>query len=163
MNRIEELELENQEIEKKVSEYYKSHNFNVSMDEYRKDISPLQKQQDQNEIEIKRLKNQSVQVGDGITIDLWSDSHAYTIIKRTPKTITIQRDEATLSKDFKPEWIPGGFAGHCVNQNEQRWTYERNPNGEVRVLHWSDKLNGWKTEFGYKARLGRHEFYDYNF
>lgn len=112
------------------------------------------------EIQIERRRE--LQVGDGCTWHLWSDSHAGTIIKRTPKTITIQRDKATISPDFKPEWIPGGFAAHCTNQDEQSYTYERDPHGETITARWSEKRGG----FVYLDKLisiGRHEFYDYNF
>lgn len=103
-----------------------------------------------------------VEVGDGVTVNLWSDSHAYTVIKRTPKTITIQQDKATLDPNFKPEWIPGGFAGHCINQEEQTWTYEPNPNGEILRIRWSEKHEAWRY-LNKNLTMGRHEFYDYNF
>lgn len=103
-----------------------------------------------------------VEVGDGVTVNLWSDSHAYTVIKRTPKTITIQQDKATLDSNFKPEWIPGGFAGHCINQEEQTWTYEPNPNGEILRIRWSEKHEAWRY-LNKNLTMGRHEFYDYNF
>lgn len=101
-------------------------------------------------------------VGDGVTYHLWSDSHACTVIKRTPKTITIQRDKAILSPDFKPEWIPGGFAAHCTNQDEQSYTYERDPGGETVTARWSEKRGGF-VYLDKIVSLGRHEFYDYNF
>lgn len=112
--------------------------------------------------EYKTALNNEVKVGDGITISLYSDAHAYTIIKRTQKTITIQRDKATLKEGWKPEIITGGFAGHCVNNNEQDYDYERNEKGETKVLHWSEKQGNWISKVGH-VRLGRHEFYDYNF
>lgn len=111
----------------------------------------------------KKLKHQSVMVGDGITINLYSDSHAYTVIKRTPKTITIQRDKATLDPNYQPEFVIGGFAAHCINMHDQAWIYEKDPKGHTMTLHWSDKLGGWKTPYKNLAIIGRHEFYDYNF
>lgn len=114
------------------------------------------------EREYQSALNYEAKVGDGITIHLYSDSHAYTIIKRTQKTITIQRDKATLKEDFKPEIIPGGFAGHCVNNYEQDYDYKRDEKGATKVLHWSEKNGNWKSKSG-SVSLGRHEFYDYNF
>lgn len=106
----------------------------------------------------------NLKVGDGVTCRMWSDAHAFTVIKRTAKTITIQQDEAILSKDFKPEIIPGGFAGVCVNMYDQSYTYERNPNGKTYTCRWSDKLGGFKNPLGNGCVcIGRHEFYDYNF
>lgn len=105
----------------------------------------------------------NVNVGDGVTINLWSDRHAATIIKKTAYSVTVQQDTATLSPDFKPEWIAGGFAGHCVNQDEQTYTYERNPNGRVETFRWSKKYGRYGTPGNPSLSKGRHEFYDYNF
>ncbi|MGN0768147.1 MAG: hypothetical protein ACI4M8_02215 [Christensenellales bacterium] len=105
---------------------------------------------------------QGLEVGDGVTYHLYSDSHACTIIKRTAKTITIQQDTAILSPDFKPEWVVGGFAGHCTNQDEQTYTYERNPKGQILTARWSDKYGAFMY-LGKKITAGRKEFYDYNF
>lgn len=101
-------------------------------------------------------------VGDGATLCYWSDRHAYTIIKRTAQSLTLQQDKATLSPDFTPEFISGGFFAHCINQNEQRYSYEPNPDGQIIKVWWSKKKNGF---FWNDLRVipGRHEFYDYNF
>lgn len=114
------------------------------------------------EKEYQTALNSEVKVGDGITIILYSDAHAYTIIKRTATTITIQRDKATLKEGFKPEIIPMGFAGRCMNNYEQDYDYERDEDGSTKVLHWSEKYGNWITKGG-SVSLGRHEFYDYNF
>jgi len=111
----------------------------------------------------ERLTPANVKVGDGATVLLWSDYHAGTIVKVTKATITIRRDKATLDPNFKPEFIPGGFAAHCTNQNEQRWSYEPNENGHLTTLHWSKKYNRYGTPGNPSAIKGRHEFYDYNF
>jgi len=105
----------------------------------------------------------NVKVGDGVTIHLWSDAHAATVIKVTASTITVQHDKATLDPNFKPEWIPGGFAGHCTNQDEQTYTYERNPNGHIETFRWSKKYGRYGTYGNPWLSKGRHEFYDYNF
>lgn len=121
------------------------------------------------EIDLERKlyveRNRELDVGDGCTYHLWSDSYACTVIKKTKKTITIQRDKATLSPDFKPEWIPGGFAAHCTNAEDQSYTYERNPNGEIYVCHWSEKQGCYRSgsDGSIIIGVGRHEYYDYNF
>lgn len=101
-------------------------------------------------------------VGDGVTSLGYSDRYAYTIVKKTAKTITIQRDIATIDPNFKPNIIPGGFAGHCENQNDQTYTYEPNPDGEILKAYWSERDGVFKAD-GKKLRKGRREFYDYNF
>lgn len=96
---------------------------------------------------------------------LEANERGYTVIAKTAKTITIQRDTATLDPNFKPEWIAGGFAGHCTNQDEQTYTYERNPEGEKVRCYWSERLGCYTTggDQSIRIRRGRHEFYDYNF
>lgn len=118
----------------------------------------------------------ALKVGDGVTVSLWSDCEAYTIIKRTPTTMTVQQDKATLSPDWKPEFIPGGFVGHCTNQSEQTYTYERDESGYVMKITlrvWTDgegnERRKWKrkgsrvSEIGGNVFLGRRKFHDYNF
>lgn len=106
----------------------------------------------------------NVQVGDGITLRVYSDCHAFTIIARTEKTLTIQQDKATLKNNWKPEFVHGGFTAHCTNQNEQEYDYEKNEKGQILKIRWSDKKSCWNAPRGYAGiSLGRHEFYDYNF
>lgn len=112
--------------------------------------------------ELKKEEQRDVNVGDGVTLHFYSDAEAYTIIKKTKCTIVIQRDKATLSKDFHPEIIEGGFVGHCINQDEQTYTYEADPNGYTYTARWSEAKGGWFVN-GMRVTKGRHEFYDYNF
>ncbi len=117
------------------------------------------------EFHTKRLSPVTVNVGDGVTIHLYSDAHAGTVIKKTKTTITVQQDNATIDPNFKPEFVVGGFAGHCTNQNEQTYTYEPNPNGNVTVYRWSKKYNRYQGggDGSVTVTKGRREFYDYNF
>lgn len=109
--------------------------------------------------------NRELDVGDGATLCLYSDRYACTVIAKTSKTITVQRDKATRDPNFKPKWEAGGFSAICVNQEEQSWTYERDPNGEITKCYWSEKMGRFTTggDQSIKIGLGRHEFYDYNF
>lgn len=106
-----------------------------------------------------------IEVGDGATICLWSDREACTVIRRTAKTLYVQRDKATLDPSFKPEYIPGGFSAHCTNDGEQKWIIERDPNGAVTRFNWSEKKGRWQSgsDGSIRLKLGRHEHYDYNF
>lgn len=105
---------------------------------------------------------ENAKVGDGATINLWSDHHAYTIVKRTPCTLTLRRCKATLKPEWEPEWVAGGFAGTCLNQSEQDYTYEEDENGSIVTVHWSNKYNRFR--YGTcTVTPNRREFYDYNF
>lgn len=117
------------------------------------------------ESDFNRELNRELEVGDGVTMHLWSDAHACTIIGRTAKTLTIQRDKAIRDPAFKPEWVPGGFSAICTNSEKQSWTYERDPDGEIIRCHWSEKDGCWRAGSDGSIRIGRgrHEHYDYNF
>lgn len=118
----------------------------------------------ENKEKIEHIDN--VKIGDGLTVSIYTDCNAGTVIKKTAKTIWLQQDEATLID--KPEFVVGGFAGHCTNNMGLRYTYEANTNGRIYKL--TKRKNGkWKSA-GYKLHsiggnvyVGRHEYYDYNF
>ena len=126
------------------------------------ELSDAQRALEKLKEQYKIAERYEVKVGDGVTYHLYSDSQACTVTKRTAKTITIQEDKATLDPNFKPEFVVGGFAGHCTNQNEQTYTYESDPNGRTITARWSEK----RGAFVYCDKIitnGRHQFYDYNF
>lgn len=104
----------------------------------------------------------NAQVGDGATLCYWSDREAYTIIHRTPKSLTLRRCKATLKPDFKPEFIVGGFCAHCTNQNEQDYDYEEDENGRIIKVYWSEKFKRFR-QGTLKVIPERRAFYDYNF
>lgn len=114
------------------------------------------------EFEIMKEQNRELDLGDGATICLYSDRIAGTIVKKTKCSITIQHDKATLSNDFKPEIIPGGFSGHCINQDDQSYAYEKDGNGRLETFRWSEKYGRWQKD-SIPVIPGRHQFYDYNF
>ena len=89
-----------------------------------------------------------VRIGDGVTLKLWSDQQAFTVISRTQNTITIQRDAVKRTKDSTKQL--------------QFYTYKPNPKGKTITLRWSGEH--WRCPRGYSAvLLGRHEYYDYDF
>jgi len=113
--------------------------------------------------EIAKEQRREVEVGDGVTVCLYTDREAYTVIKRTKYTITIQRDKVIHSPNFKPEFEAGGFCAHCTNQDDQVYDYERDEQGSIEVCHWSEKLGCFVWKGCAKVINGRHEYYDWNF
>ncbi len=112
---------------------------------------------------IEREEDYNIQVGDGVTIHYYTDAHAGTVIGRTKNTLTIQRDKATLKDNWKPEIVPCGFVGHCINQQDQEYIYERDEKGQIFKAHWSNKKGKFYIDGCLRVTKGRHEFYDYNF
>jgi len=111
-------------------------------------------------------------VGDGATYRMYSDAKAGTIIEvsKSGKQVVMQKDKATLDPNFKPDIVPGGFSGHCVNQNDQTYTYEADPEGSTikfTVRKWRGRyvwtVAGTTPDGRMQLGEGRNEFYDYNF
>jgi hypothetical protein len=114
----------------------------------------------------------SFKVGDLVTEQFYTDRTAGRVIEvcRNGKEVVMQEDFATLDPNFKPNIIPGGFAGHCVNQNDQTYTYTPDLNGRLSthtlrtwrgIKVWTrkgDTPNGRNT-----LSHGQRKFYDYNF
>ncbi len=175
MKRSEEfaLELENLKAEHKAfrdkkrseSEYAHDPNMRWWKEYYDAGGREYTEREEELEFQIRREQNREIEVGDGATLCLYSDRYACTVIKKTKCTLTLQRDKAIRDPNFKPEWIAGGFAGHCTNQDQQTYTYERNEKGELYVCHWSEKEGRYRhgSDGSMKVIRGRHEFYDFNF
>ena len=106
-----------------------------------------------------------MEVGDHAHIQMWSDIEPCTVIKRTKTTITVRHDKATRKESWKPEFIPGGFAGHCVNNDDQEdaWNIEEDPNGEVEIFRWHKRSNCYMNTSGEKLYPEWAKKYDYNF
>ena len=92
---------------------------------------------------------QGLEVGDGITIHLWSDAHAATIIRRTKATIWARQDKAIRTDS-------NGMSD-C-----QSYRYEPDENGSIYECRWSPKRKTF-VYLGNSIGVGRHEYYDYSF
>lgn len=124
-----------------------------------------------------------LEVGDGVSLKGYSDVTPYEVVEvsKSGKTAKIREMKATLDPNWKPEMIPGGFSAHCVNNREQKWILESNPEGAIRKIslrtvkldprynHGADKATKW-VPVGMKATIGDYpviysamKFYDYNF
>ena len=93
----------------------------------------------------------------------WSDVSPFEIIRVvSPKCIELRAMVAELDEDFKPEFVPGGFAGHCKNQEKQTYKYKSCAEGVVVKARLGKK--GWKSSHGRHVLNEQPiKFYDYNF
>ncbi len=94
----------------------------------------------------------------------YSDVHPYEVVRViSEKTMEIRSMDASLDPDWRPEIIPGGFAGHCVNQTDQKWIIESNPSTEtIRIRKRKD--GKWYSCYGKHVLSNEpRKFYDYNF
>lgn len=98
-------------------------------------------------------------VGKFVNRYLWSDVQVVgKIVDTFGKTgIVIEPYTATLDKNWKADVIPGGFAGHCVNNYSQ--TYDYAPSGDENIR----MRISYKFFKMYRIEQEPNHFYDYNF
>jgi hypothetical protein len=84
-------------------------------------------------------------IGDGCTLLLYSDTYPATIVKRTPKTLTVQVDQETIVGGKWPDL---------------EYTYAPNPKGDITTYFWSDK-HGWVNNKATARRclVGERRYY----
>lgn len=94
----------------------------------------------------------------------YSDVIPYEVVRViSDKTIEVRRMEVSPDTEWQPKMIPGGFAAHCINQNEQTWVIKSNPSASV--IRIRKRKNGtWHSAFGRHVLSEKPRyFYDYNF
>lgn len=95
----------------------------------------------------------------------YSDVNPYEVIRSvSEKCLEVRAMEAERDGSVKLEWAAGGFAGHCVNQRDQKWFIESNASNPVIRIRLN-KSGIWKDKYGNKYDLSDVpvKFYDYNF
>jgi len=91
----------------------------------------------------------------------YSDVDPYEIVRWvSDKTIEVRPMDATRDPNWKPEHIPGGFAGVMINQCDQKWIITSNPSYRTWRIRLSKK--GWNKGMFSLSDQPR-KFYDYNF
>jgi len=94
----------------------------------------------------------------------YSDVTPYEIIRTiSAKTLEVREMDTQRDTSVKLDFHVGGFAAHCSNQRDQKWTITSNPTNYVVRIRLG-KL-GWKDAHGRKYGLSDtpRKFYDYNF
>ena len=95
----------------------------------------------------------------------YSDVYPYEVIRFVSnKTLEVRSMDTEQDPNWKPEFVAGGFAGHCVNQHDQKWIITSNEaNDTIRIRLRKDGT--WRSKDGAKFRLSDKPrcFYDYNF
>lgn len=91
----------------------------------------------------------------------YSQMYPWLEIKRTAKTVTLVKVVVGPDPDWKPEMLPGGFAGHCTNQHAQTWMYVGIRPTETKTIRMTQR--GWRSGETRFVEDSAREFYDYNF
>jgi len=100
----------------------------------------------------------------------YSDVRVHEIVRVISDTcVEVRRLKATLD-NWQPEFIPGGFAAHCINNRSQRYVYTSDETEEIFRIRKSRsksvrKGGKWFDAGGhyYKIEAEPYEFHDYNF
>lgn len=81
-----------------------------------------------------------------------------------PRRMKIRAVDYVRDPSWSPNIIPGGFAGHCDNNHDQRWIYTSNPANRVFDIRLH-KDGRWYDAHGGRYNLSDKpvRFYDYNF
>lgn len=95
----------------------------------------------------------------------YSDVEPFEVVRVvSEKCLEVRRMDAEIDPAWKAEWVVGGFAGRCINQNQQKWIIASNPANPVSRIRLQ-KNGNWKSPCGSRFALGDKpiKFYDYNF
>jgi hypothetical protein len=94
----------------------------------------------------------------------YTDVYPYEVVRViSDKTIEVRAMNARPDPNWKPNIIPGGFAGHCINQDDQTWVIESNPS--IETIRMRKRKDGkWYSAFGRHVLADDPKYYyDYNF
>ncbi len=94
----------------------------------------------------------------------YSDVDPFEVVRVvSDKCLEVREMDAELAPGERPQIIPGGFAGHCVNQRSLKYVISSNPANPVIRIRLGKK--GWKSVGGNRFYLSDKpvKFYDYNF
>lgn len=95
----------------------------------------------------------------------YSDVNPFEVVRViSDKTIEVREMDAQRDESVELTWEAGGFAGHCVNQRDQKWVITSNPDNPVVRIRLSAR-KGWQDKHGRRFGLSDKpvKFYDYNF
>lgn len=111
-------------------------------------VQPL-KGQDFQKLEIKSFCN----------LHLYTDIEPYEVVQViNPKKVVIRPMHATKISEMK--FVSGGFAGHCTNNFDQKWSFESLPDAQTITITLTKK--GWGQGM-HRMSDKPIKFYDYNF
>lgn len=117
-------------------------------------------------------KYDTFKVGDRCHVRRYSDTEPATVVKVSTSgtKVTVRIDNYELAEGQKPEFISGGFVGHCTNQSSLKYNFSENTNGCEETY----SLRKWRGRFVWTSLHGSPDgsqklgngwsaFYDYNF
>ena len=94
-----------------------------------------------------------------------SDVVAYEIVKVISDQTIEVREMKTQHSAADLDFTPGGFCGHFHNQDDQKVTYESDPDGDTfRIRRQKGKPENWTYKgMRFGLRTAPYAFHDFNF
>ncbi len=97
---------------------------------------------------------------------LYTDVNPFEIVKKiSDLTYEIRQMKCERDPSFKPEVLVGGFSGHTVNQNDQKWFITSDETRPVFRIRYSRAKGDFFSKHGGRFSMTAEpvKFYDYNF
>ena len=98
----------------------------------------------------------------------YSQQYPWVVVKRTAKTVTLAKVVVKADPEWKPNFVLGGFIGHCDNQHQQTWLFDHiDESRTVTIRQVKSRYCGEDMMWGHQGVKFYEdravEFYDYNF
>jgi len=96
-------------------------------------------------------------------LHMYTDIQPYEIVRIASVKTMYVRPMIAMKGEWKKKVAPGGFCGHVVNQNEQKWSVVSDSTADAIAIR-KQKDGSWKSKNGrHILSCNPRKFYDYNF
>ncbi len=97
----------------------------------------------------------------------FSDVYPYEVVREVnDKMLDVREMHTERDMSVPMDFVPGGFAGVCVNQHKQKWIITSDPSPENPIIRIRQSVKrGWRDANGNRFIVSDHpiKFYDFNF
>lgn len=96
-------------------------------------------------------------------LHMYTDIQPYEIVRLVSVKTMHVRPMIAMQGEWKKKVAPGGFCGHVVNQDDQKWSIVSDPSADTIIIR-KQKDGSWKSKNGrHVLSCNPRKFYDYNF
>jgi hypothetical protein len=121
--------------------------------------NPLKKPTMKTQLKKVEINSEISEIKQFCNLHLYTDVEPFEVIQIiNTKKVVIRPLHATRISEM--EFVSGGFAGHCVNNYGQKWSYESLPDANTITITLTKK--GWGQGM-HKMNHNPIKFYDFNF
>ena len=96
-------------------------------------------------------------------LHMYTDIQPYEIVRLVSVKTMHVRPMIAMQGEWKKKVAPGGFCGHVINQDDQKWSIVSDPSADTIIIR-KQKDGSWKSKNGrHVLSSNPRKFYDYNF